>query len=257
MSDASDKKKTSDHLKGKDPGRLGGSCIPDNRFTPRTGDRKESAPDRGASNPGFSSIPHEGLSSRFNKFDRKAASPKETDVPSTLSSDIPASKALTEIKESDALVQLENTSPIESNWPSTMNPKDVRFTQHEISKAGKIEGTDQTYTVQENAEGLRNGTIKPEDLPPIRVFEKTSDMDEWGPQSKTRPDGTVYSGDPRFLENGQIYTLDNRRLAAFRMANEMGANLEIPVQGVSYEEIKKQSWKFDTKNHGHDISIRS
>jgi len=121
-----------------------------------------------------------------------------------------------------------------------MNPQDVFFSQDSCSPGG------QGYTVNDNIQALQNGSLTPDDLPPIKVFQKDAAMDSWG--SLTR---YGYSGDPANLVNGRWYTLDNRRLLAFL---EAGVE-DIPVIDVSNNEdlIRSQRWKFSTTNGGEDI----
>ena len=130
-------------------------------------------------------------------------------------------------------------SPLEPNRPR-MNPQQIRFTQATCSNQGR------GYTVAGNIQALQNGSLSPDDIPPIRVFTKQSWMNAWGR-------GTRYghSGAPANLENGQVYTLDNRRLYAFQQAGIT----DIPVEPVdNYPElIRIQRYKFSTTNGGADI----
>lgn len=77
----------------------------------------------------------------------------------------------------------------------------------------------------ENAEALRNGTLKPSDLPNIRVWKDDA---------------------------GKIWTLDHRRLGAFKKA---GLD-EIPIQLATPEEVASQMWKMTTKNGGTSIKLK-
>jgi hypothetical protein len=72
-------------------------------------------------------------------------------------------------------------------------------------------------------------------------------MDKWGGQD------TDYGwADPKNLENGQIYTLDNRRLAAYCLADRP----TIPQPTFVPENVvKREKWKFTTNNLGTDIKI--
>lgn len=73
------------------------------------------------------------------------------------------------------------------------------------------------------AEGLRHGHIHPHDIPAIRVFE----------------------------HGGKLFTLDNRRLEAFRRAE-----VDVPVRVATPQEIAAEAWKFTTHNEGLSIRIR-
>jgi len=78
-------------------------------------------------------------------------------------------------------------------------------------------------SIDELAAGLRSGRIRSYDIPPIRVFER----------------------------DGKLYTLDNRRLEAFRRAG-----VDVPVQMATQQEIAEEFWKFTTSNDGVSIRIR-
>ncbi len=121
-----------------------------------------------------------------------------------------------------------------------MNPNDIYFTQDSCSSSGG------GYTVDGNIQALKNGSLTPDDLPAIRVFQKDAGMDAWGSLTKNG-----YTGDPANLVNGRWYTLDNRRLLAFI---ESGVD-SIPVVDVTGEQslIQSQRWKFSTTNGGDSI----
>lgn len=72
-----------------------------------------------------------------------------------------------------------------------VNPATIRFSQSSISSSFRGGGS-----VKDLAAGLRNGTVNPADVPAIRLVER----------------------------NGNYFTLDNRRLAAFQEAG-----IDIPV----------------------------
>jgi len=101
-----------------------------------------------------------------------------------------------------------------------IDPSKVRFSQSSINYHFK----DRTMgTIDDLAEGLRSGKIAPSDIPPIRVLEI----------------------------NGQLFTLDNRRLEAFRRAG-----VDIPYRYATPEEIARERWKFTTTNEGMTILVR-
>lgn len=112
-------------------------------------------------------------------------------------------------------LDVENES-IEENL---INPKEVRFMQSSIkNKTGE-------HTVLDNAEELKNGTLKPEDMPLIRLWKD---------------------------EEGKIWTLDHRRLAAFRLAG-----LEsVPFVWATEEEVANQMWKMTTTTDGKTIRLK-
>jgi len=80
---------------------------------------------------------------------------------------------------------------------------------------------------------------------PIRVFRKQTFMDEWGPLSQIG-----FTGAPKNLDNGEIYTLDHRRLVAYRLAGRK----TIPVQWVGLSVVRDNRWKFTTLNGGRSIA---
>ncbi len=99
-----------------------------------------------------------------------------------------------------------------------MDPSKIRFSQDSISpffKGGR--------SLEDLIAGLKNGTIKPQDVPPIRVFEN----------------------------EGQLFTLDNRRLEAFRQAG-----VPIPFQTATPDEVANEAWKLTTQNGGASVRIR-
>ncbi len=101
------------------------------------------------------------------------------------------------------------------------NPKTIRFSQD------SIRGTFRDgRSVQDLVDGLRSGRIKPGDVPPIRVVER----------------------------NGQLISIDNRRLAAFREAG-----VPIRTRPATAEEIlqAQRQRKFSAGEFGaDDIRIR-
>ena len=78
-------------------------------------------------------------------------------------------------------------------------------------------------SIDDLASGLRSGRIDPNDVPAIRIFER----------------------------DGIFFTLDNRRLEAFRRA---GVNIR--AQMATPQEIADESRKFTTQNNGVSIRIR-
>ncbi len=99
-----------------------------------------------------------------------------------------------------------------------MNPNSVRFSQSSISwRFG--DGT----TIDDLAEGLRTGRIPREAVPPLRLVER----------------------------EGELFTLDNRRLEAFRRAG-----VEIPWCMATPEDLAAEAWKFTTTNGGVSVRVR-
>jgi hypothetical protein len=50
---------------------------------------------------------------------------------------------------------------------------------------------------------------------------------------------------------GRLYTLDNRRLEAFRRAG-----LEVPYRMATPDEADSERWKFTTTNQGLSVIVR-
>ncbi|PJI95198.1 RHS repeat-associated protein [Luteimicrobium subarcticum] len=99
-----------------------------------------------------------------------------------------------------------------------IDPATVRFSQSSIKNTFR-DGT----TIQSLAEGLRNGSVRARDVPQIRLVER----------------------------GGEIFSLDNRRLAAFQQAG-----VDAPYRMATTAEMPKEEWKFSTKNGGLSIRIR-
>jgi hypothetical protein len=100
-----------------------------------------------------------------------------------------------------------------------LNPKDINYMQSSIkNKTGD-------YTVLENIEGLKSGNLVPTDFPTIRIWKDV---------------------------NGKIWTLDHRRLAAFKNSGVK----EIPVKWVSKDVVYSELWKMTTKTEGTSIKLK-
>ncbi|MCP1307952.1 RHS repeat domain-containing protein [Paenibacillus tyrfis] len=100
----------------------------------------------------------------------------------------------------------------------TIDPNKVRFTQDSV-KAEFSDGR----SVYQLIDDLKSGNVKPKDIPEIRVFEK----------------------------DGNLYSLDNRRLYAFQQAN-----VNVRYRLATESEVSAQMWKMTTKNNGTSIRIR-
>lgn len=100
-----------------------------------------------------------------------------------------------------------------------LNPKDIHFMQNSIKN---VTGD---YTVLGNAEALKVGTLTAGDLSPIRVWKDTS---------------------------GKVWTLDHRRLAAFKLGGVNG----VPVEWVTNDVVKSQMWKMTTNNCGTSVILK-
>jgi hypothetical protein len=136
----------------------------------------------------------------------------------------------------------ENETP---GTVSRLNTAQIRYSQSTYSLYGKTD-EGELYSVAENVQWLKDHPDQ--ELPwggPIRVFRKQRFMDEWGPLSQAG-----YTGEPKNLVNGEIYTLDHRRLVAYQRA---GRN-SIPVQWASLSVVRDNRWKFSTSDGGRSIA---
>ena len=115
-------------------------------------------------------------------------------------------------EETSGLAEQQGTSV---QW---LHPQSIRFSQASI-KATFRDGT----SIDDLAEGLQSGRIHPQDIPALRIFER----------------------------DGKLYTLDNRRLEAFRRAG-----VDVPVWMATPQEVVEEGWKFTTLNDGVSIRIR-
>jgi RHS repeat-associated protein len=111
--------------------------------------------------------------------------------------------------------------PWASGGPSSgrIDPATVRFSQDSVSSKFK-----NGNTIDETAAGLKSGTISSDDFPQIRL---------------------VY-------RNGNLYTLDNRRLVAFQQAGLKSVKFRMATEA----EAAAEGFKFTTVNEGQSIFIR-
>ncbi|PKV50693.1 RHS repeat-associated protein [Aquimarina sp. MAR_2010_214] len=100
----------------------------------------------------------------------------------------------------------------------TVATKSIHFMQ------SSIKNTTGEYTVLGNAKSLTNGMLNPEILR-ISIWKDA---------------------------NGKIWTLDHRRLAAFKLS---GLD-EVPVRWATSSEVQKQMWKMSTKTNGTTIRLK-
>jgi hypothetical protein len=100
----------------------------------------------------------------------------------------------------------------------TISPLRVRFSQRSVSARFR-----DGRTIDELAELLRAGVVRPEDVEPIRLV----------------------------VRNDLLFTLDNRRLEAFRRAG-----LDVPYRMATDDEIAAEAWKFTTADQGLTVRIR-
>ncbi len=135
-----------------------------------------------------------------------------------------------------------------------LNVSDIRFTQQYYDPrpapildpiTGKGIGE---YTVESNAQFLRDNPDL--DLPSsIKVFTKTEEMNDWSPKSKYG-----YTGYPKNLQDGEIYTLDNRRLQSYKLTGRTTIPVEVIYDASSRDsQVYSQRWKFQTLNFGVSI----
>ena len=99
-----------------------------------------------------------------------------------------------------------------------IDPAQVCFSQASIRDTFSDGGA-----IADLARGLRDGSIAPGDVPPIRVVER----------------------------GGKLFTLDNRRLWAFREAG-----VGVPYRAATEEERQAEAWKFTTNNEGRSVRVK-
>lgn len=112
------------------------------------------------------------------------------------------------------------------NPSGKINPFAVRFSQDSINyRLRDAAGTKGAQTIDELVDALKSGRVLPGEIPPIRLVAR----------------------------NGQLLTLDNRRLEAFRRAN-----IEIPYRMATPEEIATATKfdKFTSINGGTSIVVK-
>ena len=101
--------------------------------------------------------------------------------------------------------------------PGTIHPDKIHFMQ---SSAKNQTGE---YTVLGNAANLSAGTLDPNILK-IKVWNDST---------------------------GKIWTLDHRRLAAFKIAKKC-----VPFEYASKQEVENQMWKMTTRNGGTSMKLK-
>ncbi|HEX6235791.1 MAG TPA: DNRLRE domain-containing protein [Acidimicrobiales bacterium] len=125
------------------------------------------------------------------------------------------------VGDESALVHNDGCGPRPAPQLSSgvIDPSEVRFTQDSIRQTFR-----DGRTVSDLARGLRTGTVDPSDVPPIRLVEY----------------------------KGRLFTLDNRRLAAFGEAG-----ISAPYRMATPREIARE-WKskFTTDTEGQSIQLR-
>ena len=100
-----------------------------------------------------------------------------------------------------------------------ISPTEVKFSQNSI-KSTFSDGR----SVSDLTKGLKDGTINPNDIPAIRITSK----------------------------DGQIFSLDNRRLKAFQ-----DAGVDVNFKKVDFNTLPKRELnKFTTTNGGNSIRVR-
>lgn len=134
------------------------------------------------------------------------------------------------------------------NTVCRLNIGDIHFTQAKYSTSGRIDDVRRYYVADNVRWLLENPGL---DLPwggEIEVFVKRPFMDKWGPMVYKD-----YVGDPMNLANDLIYTLDNRRLATYVLAERE----TVPVRWANIRRIREKSYEFDTRNFGVWIEPRN
>lgn len=100
-----------------------------------------------------------------------------------------------------------------------IDPHRVRFSR----RSAAFSFRDGMNTIATLAAALQAGRVDLEHFPPIRLVER----------------------------KGQLFTLDHRRLEAFRRAD-----VAIPFRMATPAEAARESWKFTTRNDGLSLEIK-
>jgi hypothetical protein len=100
---------------------------------------------------------------------------------------------------------------------SIVDPRTVRYTQDSVTHRFSGPGG---HTITSTAGSLRSGNLDPWALPTVRLFER----------------------------NGSLFSLDNRRLAAFQEAG-----VPMPFRMATSDEVASEAWKFTTTNDGRTV----
>ena len=116
----------------------------------------------------------------------------------------------------DVSRMLTSGSPLATK--GLLNPQTIRFTQDSIKGTFK-DGRSVTGLI----DALKSGAVKASDLPAIRTFTR----------------------------DGQLFSLDNRRLFAFQQAG-----VKIRTVPATASEIANEAFKFTSKNGGTSIRVR-
>jgi hypothetical protein len=133
--------------------------------------------------------------------------------PSEMESALP--KVSSEDINEPSFLSVEEFKTLPKN--GTIDPKNIRFSQDSIKSRFKAPHENQSF--DDFIQGVKEGSIKPE---PIRLVER----------------------------DGQIFTLDNRRLYAYQKEG-------LEIEYVKLNNVpKRQLFKFTTENDGTAISIR-
>ena len=137
-------------------------------------------------------------------------------IPSKFKSGVSGIKNI--LNSAGKINSLKDLLSLRNTVTNSVNPKDMHFMQ------SSIKNTTGEFTVLENAKALENGSLNPEVLK----------MDAW-------QDAT-----------GKIWTLDHRRLAAFKLSGLP----EAPVNWVTPTQVQSQMWKMSTKTGGTSIRLK-
>lgn len=132
-----------------------------------------------------------------------------------------AEKVADKCKSADCAGKVKSVAIKAAQWlKGYRDPAKIRYSQDSIRTTFR-----DGRTVKELTEGLKSGKIKPEDIPPIRLVKK----------------------------DGKWYSLDNRRLKAFK-----DAGVRVRTRKATPEEIAEaiQKDKFSTRNDGASVRVR-
>ena len=134
--------------------------------------------------------------------------------------------------------------------PDVLDRSWIRWSQESVSGDVYWQGAGRRIPISEAAERLKAGEIYQGD--PLLVFRKTPEMNKWKAATFITSDGRKYTGSFANLEDGVIYSINNRTLTVFNVAKVD----RIPVRWATKNDILKFSYQFDTPNYGVFIQFR-
>ena len=129
--------------------------------------------------------------------------------------------------------------------PDVLERDLIRWSQNAVSNDVFWVSAGERASLEKAAKRLRAGERLGE---PLLVFRKIPDMNNW--PMRIHPRG--FTGDWRNLEDGVIYTINNRTLTVLSMAEVD----KVPVRWATRDEIIFYSYQYDTLSKGTAVQLR-